>query len=90
MNFFSKSNNSLIFKRRQEIVEITPWGNGLRLRATQNHSFSGKDWALDIPCETTGTIKINEKRLLFQMAKLPLLLQNLEKFLFIIMKISYC
>ena len=49
MNFFSKSNNSLIFKRRQEIVEITPWGNGLRLRATQNHSFSGKDGALDIP-----------------------------------------
>lgn len=82
MNFFSKSNNSLIFKRRQEIVEITPWGNGLRLRATQNHSFSGKDWALDIPCETTGTIKINEKKASISNGKITAVITEFGKISF--------
>jgi len=82
MNFFSKSNNSLIFKRRQEIVEITPWGNGLRLRATQNHSFSGKDWALDITCETTGTIKINEKKASISNGKITAVITEFGKISF--------
>ncbi|MBE5921968.1 MAG: family 31 glucosidase [Lachnospiraceae bacterium] len=62
MNYFKEIDGSLLFKRRKEIVEITPWGTGLRVRATQNHAFSGKNWALDTPLKTQGTIQIEDKR----------------------------
>ena len=39
-------------------MEICPWGAGLRVRATQNRSFSHKNWALDIPAKKEGNIEI--------------------------------
>ena len=56
MNFFEIKDGALFFKRRQEIMEICPWGAGLRVRATQNRSFSDKDWALDVPAKAGGKI----------------------------------
>lgn len=61
MQFLKESDGSLIFRRRRELIEITPWGKGLRVRATQNRSFSEHSWALDLPCKTEGSITINEK-----------------------------
>ena len=58
MKFFEVKDGALFFKRRQEIMEICPWGAGLRVRATQNRSFSDKNWALDIPAKKEGTIEI--------------------------------
>ena len=58
MNFFEIKDGALFFKRRQEIMEICPWGAGLRVRATQNRSFSHKNWALDIPAKKEGNIEI--------------------------------
>ena len=58
MNFFEIKDGALFFKRRQEIMEICPWGAGLRVRATQNRSFSDKDWALDVPAKADGKIEL--------------------------------
>lgn len=58
MQFFYQKDGALFFRRRQEILEIRPWGNGLRVRATENHQFSGKDWALTIPSPAQGEIEI--------------------------------
>lgn len=58
MNFFGIKDGALFFKRRQEIMEICPWGAGLRVRATQNRSFSDKDWALDVPAKADGKIEL--------------------------------
>lgn len=60
MNFFQVKDHGLFFKRRQEIMEIRPWGSGLRVRATENHAFSEKDWALTIPAPAEGKIEIFE------------------------------
>lgn len=62
MNFFFIKDNSLLFKRRQEILEIRPWGSGLRIRSTENHEFSKKDWALTVPAASEGTIEISEDK----------------------------
>ena len=51
MKFFEVKDGALFFKRRQEIMEICPWGAGLRVRATQNRSFSDKDWHSMIPAK---------------------------------------
>lgn len=61
MDFFFEKDGSLFFKRRQEIMEIRPWGAGLRVRATENHEFSQKDWALSIPVasKANGAISIS-------------------------------
>lgn len=58
MKFFEVKDGALFFKRRQEIMEICPWGAGLRVRATQNRSFSDKDWALDVPAKADGKIEL--------------------------------
>ena len=58
MKFFEIKDGALFFKRRQEIMEICPWGAGLRVRATQNRSFSDKDWALDVPAKADGKIEL--------------------------------
>ena len=45
--FFTIENNTLMFKRRREIVRIEGWGeNGLRVRSTENREFTKHDWAL--------------------------------------------
>lgn len=64
--YFSIVNGSLVFKRRHETVMITPWGkDSLRVRGTQNNSFTEKDWALlkDFKEEGGGSpqIQITEK-----------------------------
>mgnify|MGYP002596180889 CR=1 FL=1 len=58
MKFFEIKDGALFFKRRQEIMEICPWGAGLRVRATQNRSFSDKDWALDVPAKADGKMEL--------------------------------
>jgi alpha-D-xyloside xylohydrolase len=60
MQFFQEKDGALFFRRRQEILEIRPWGNGLRVRATENHVFSDKDWALSLPVSSNGKIEIRE------------------------------
>lgn len=60
MKVFEIKGNALFFKRRQEIMEIRPWGEGLRVRATENHHFSGKDWALTPPTAAWGYIELFE------------------------------
>ena len=62
MKFFEVKDGALFFKRRQEIMEICPWGAGLRVRATQNRSFSDKDWALDVPAKADGKIELFDDR----------------------------
>lgn len=47
MQFFRVENGKLIFRRRREIVEISAWGAGLRVRATENRSFYDLPWALE-------------------------------------------
>ena len=73
MKFFEIKDGALFFKRRQEIMEICPWGAGLRVRATQNRSFSDKNWALDIP----AILKFLMIMLLSKTATSTLLLQTL-------------
>ncbi len=47
MQFLTEKDGKLFFKRRKEILEISAYGNGLRVKATQNVRFSDKNWALD-------------------------------------------
>ena len=45
--YFSTENGVLTFRRRYETIRIEGWGeNGLRVRSTENHSFTCEDWAL--------------------------------------------
>ena len=48
MQYFTQKDGALVFRRRQELLEIRPWGEGLRVRATQNRTFTDRDWALSI------------------------------------------
>ena len=49
MQYFTQKDGALIFRRRHELLEIRPWGEGLRIRATENREFTGRDWALFEP-----------------------------------------
>ena len=60
MQFFRETADGLEFKRRGETVVITPWGSGLRVRATKNSRFAPEDWAL-LPKQTAGTVTITEQ-----------------------------
>lgn len=46
MNFVCEKDGALYFKRRKEILEISAYGDGLRVRATQNVKFGEKNWIL--------------------------------------------
>lgn len=46
MEFFQEKDGALLFCRRREMLEIRPWGSGLRVRATENKYFWPRDWAL--------------------------------------------
>lgn len=46
MDFVKEVNGALYFKRRKEILEISAYGKGLRVRATQNVKFGDKNWIL--------------------------------------------
>ena len=60
MQYFTQKDGALVFRRRQELLEIRPWGEGLRVRATQNRAFTDRDWALSIPAPAEGRIEIFE------------------------------
>ncbi len=60
MQFFRECDGALVFKRRRELVEIRPWGEGLRVRATENKKFTEKNWALSIAADARGEISIGE------------------------------
>lgn len=46
MNCLFEKDGALFFKRRQEIIKISAWGQGLRIQATENTCFFPRDWAL--------------------------------------------
>ncbi|MGI6107344.1 MAG: TIM-barrel domain-containing protein [Lachnospiraceae bacterium] len=59
LNFFSQEDGALLFNRRGEMIEIRPWGHGIRVRATQNHTFSRHDWALsEKPADADSEISV--------------------------------
>ena len=89
MNFFEIKDGALFFKRRQEIMEICPWGAGLRVRATQNRSFSHKNWALDIPAKKEGNMTFLMITLLSKTATSTLLLQTLDVSVSIMKRINF-
>lgn len=62
MGYLFEKNGALFFKRRQEIMEIAAWGEGLRVRATENTQFSQKDWALSEPTRKQAKVEIGEKK----------------------------
>lgn len=62
MGYLFEKNGALFFKRRQEIMEIAAWGEGLRVRATENTQLSQRDWALSEPVRKQAKVEIGEKK----------------------------
>lgn len=62
MGYLFEKDGALFFKRRQEIMEIAAWGEGLRVRATENTQLSQKDWALSEPARKQAKVEIGEKK----------------------------
>ena len=58
MQYLTEKDGALVFRRRHELLEIRPWGNGLRIRATENRAFTGRDWALSEPAAADGRIEL--------------------------------
>ncbi|MCQ2495888.1 MAG: family 31 glucosidase [Lachnospiraceae bacterium] len=62
---FINDNGALVFKKAGETVRIEAWGkDSLRVRATMQGKFSGKDWALTEEkeqCSPVVEIKKNDK-----------------------------
>ena len=61
MRYFSIVNNGLLVKRRKETLWILPWGDGLRVRATENTDFSPADWALLPVAAPSAKITLGEE-----------------------------
>lgn len=61
MRYLRECDGILRFKRRQEIMEICAWGDGLRIRATENICFTDKNWALEIPAQKKAKIVFHDK-----------------------------
>lgn len=70
MSYLYEEDGALIFRRRQEKMMICAWGEGLRVRATENSSFSGKDWALTIPAKKKAKIEIDDKKAVIRNEKI--------------------
>lgn len=60
MQFLFEQDGALYFRRRRELLRICAWGKGLRVTATQNRAFSGRDWALDTPMQHPAKVEIGE------------------------------
>lgn len=61
MTYFEKTESTLFFERRGEILRIDAWGpNGLRVRATKNASFIDTSWALDTDHICNAQIELME------------------------------
>ena len=69
MSFFKKTNEGLLFSRRGEMVLLTPWGDGIRVKATRNSRWSPEDWAL-LPAPAEGRIEISEEKATVQNGKI--------------------
>lgn len=82
MQFFEKKDGALIFRRRRELLEIRPWGRGLRIRATENKSFTDKDWALDSPAPADGSIEISDGRAVVTNGKIKAVITDFGKISF--------
>lgn len=70
MKYLWEENGVLRFKRKQEIMEISAWGSGLRVRATENVSFENQDWALTMPQEGQAKIQIQDKKAIIENGKI--------------------
>ena len=54
---FHIEEGALIFKRRYETVRIEGWGeHGLRVRSTENHTFTQENWALSENVPHTASV----------------------------------
>ena len=60
MQFLFEQDGALYFRRRRELLRICAWGKGLRVTATQNRAFSGRDWALDTPMQHPVKVEIGD------------------------------
>ena len=69
MQFFRETEEGLEFRRRGETLLITPWGEGLRVRATKNSRIAAEDWAL-LPCRKKGKVEITEKGAVIENGKI--------------------
>lgn len=59
---FACKEHKLIYRFDSELVQIEAWGaNALRVRATQNMSFSQYDWALEGTQAGEGEVTVTEK-----------------------------
>jgi len=59
MKFVFEKDGALCFKRRKEILQISAYGDGLRVRATQNVKFGEKNWILTDK-QGVGAITVGE------------------------------
>lgn len=82
MEYLWEENGVLRFKRKQEIMEIRGWGEGLRIRATENVRFSDRDWALTMPQESRARVEIQEKKAVISNGKIKAVVTEYGKISF--------
>jgi len=81
--YYYVKDNVLYFKRRQELLRVIPWGEGLRIQSTENRHFSNEDWALTVPLETrTATITVSEQGAVVTNGKITLKMNPYGKMCF--------
>ena len=88
--FFKVENGSLFFKYRYETVWVMPWGNGLRVRATQNQTFTSEDWALTMPADAQAEITVTEEGATVKNGKIRLEMSPYGRMRFSTTKTSCC
>lgn len=82
MQFFEEKDGALLFRRRRELLEIRPWGEGLRIRATENKQFTDRDWALTIPAPAEGVVEISGDHAVISNGKLKAVITEFGKISF--------
>ena len=82
MQYFTEKDGALIFRRRHELLEIRPWGEGLRIRATENRQFTEHDWALSVPAKAQGSIRIHEDHAIVTNGKIRAVITDYGKICF--------
>ena len=70
MSYFSLWNHGLLVKRRKEMLWILPWGDGVRVRATENPDFSMQNWALLEASAPDAQITLGDQLAVVQNGKL--------------------
>lgn len=61
-DFLKIEDGAIVFRRRYEILKIEAWGeSGLRVRASENKSFTSEDWALTEPNLAKAEIEFTEE-----------------------------